>query len=336
MKHFLFLLLIVTLVIACKNESKVSEENKTGDPAIDALTEKIIASPQNAQLYFERAKLLYEKDAYDLAIQDMASAMKIDSNNLGFHHLLADIYMDANQSRLALRTMERATDLYPDSINTLLKLSEFQLILQFYNESMTTINKILAKDPLNAEAFLMMGINFKEVGEDAKAIAAFKRATALDSKLTDAWLNLAQLKGKSSEKEALNYFETAIRIDTANMELRNAKAFYLQEKGKYKEALEGYREIIGIDPRYVTAFFNSGIIYLNMDSLAQANKNFEIVTEIQPIYPEAYYYKGIILEKEKKPEEAKKMYSKAANMRPTYQEANDALERLKKLTEPKN
>ena len=53
---------------------------------------------------------------------------------------------------------------------------------------------------------------------------AFKKATNLKSELTDAWLNVAMLKGAKNEKDALDYFNTAIRLDSTNAAILHAKA----------------------------------------------------------------------------------------------------------------
>ena len=109
---------------------------KTGNSSIDGISQKIAADPSNADLYVERATLFYENEGFDEAIRDMRQALMIDSVNVDYHHLLADIYLDYFKSHLALNTLERAVALYPERIPTLLKLSEFQLILKQYDASM--------------------------------------------------------------------------------------------------------------------------------------------------------------------------------------------------------
>jgi tetratricopeptide (TPR) repeat protein len=333
MKKSLSAILIVVLFVGlgCKPNASTPEKNSTGNSSIDALSEQIKANPKSASLYAKRAEAYYGADAYDLAIADMASAMKLDSNNIDYHILLADIYVESLQSRLALKTMERAVSLNPDKIPTLLKYAEMQLILQFHNESMETINKILFRDPLNADAFVLMGINFKETGDTTKAIVAFKKATNLKSELTDAWLNVALLKGAKNEKDALDYFNTAIRLDSTNAAILHAKAHYLQTLNQPDEALAIYRQIGILDPHYKDAFFNSALIYIEKDSLDKALELLNITTEITAIYPKAYYYRGYIFERKKDYESARKNYQQAASMSPSYKEAQEAVDRLKKL-----
>ncbi len=333
MKKSLSAIILVLLFVGlgCKPNASTPAKSTTGNSSIDALSEQINANPKSPGLYAKRAEAYYGADAYDLAIADMASAMKLDSNNIDYHLLLADIYLEALQSRLALKTMERAVSLNPDKISTLLKLAEMQLILQFHNESMETVNRILYRDPLNADAFVLMGINFKETGDTTKAIVAFKKATNLKSELTDAWLNVAMLKGAKNEKDALDYFNTAIRLDSTNAAILHAKAHYLQTLNQPDAALAIYRQIGILDPHYKDAFFNSALIYIEKDSLDKALELLNITTEITSIYPKAYYYRGYIFERKKDLESARKNYQQAASMSPGYKEAREAVDRLNKL-----
>lgn len=153
--------------IACK--SKSSEVGLTGDADIDRLTEAIERAPDDPELYLQRSEIYYEKEAYDQAIQDLAIVLKMDSTNLRAHHLLADVYMDDYQSALALRTLERAALLYPDSINTKLKLSEFQLILKQYDQALATLAKIMEIHPGNPEALFMLGMVYRDQGKTEQA-----------------------------------------------------------------------------------------------------------------------------------------------------------------------
>ena len=67
------------LLMQCK-ENKNGEEGMgvTGDPTIDGLTEAIRATPNDPELYLQRSQIFYEREAYDQAVQDLASVMKLD------------------------------------------------------------------------------------------------------------------------------------------------------------------------------------------------------------------------------------------------------------------
>src|SRR5687767_6823325 len=90
-KLFAFIL-IISMVFACKKSASSGEGIAlTGDPAIDGLTSAIQETPNDPELYLQRSQIFYERQAYDQAIQDLVSVMKLDSMNLRAHHLLADV-----------------------------------------------------------------------------------------------------------------------------------------------------------------------------------------------------------------------------------------------------
>ena len=177
MKSLVPIIAMCLLFTQCKkNNNNDSGIGPTGDPAIDALTEAIQQTPNDPQLYLQRSQVFYEKEAYEQAVQDLAQVMKLDSTNLKAHHLLADVYLDSYQSAMALKTMERASALYPDSINTKLKLSEFQLILKQYDSALSTLADIMKIHPGDPEALFMLGMVYKDQGKTDLAIGAFQSA----------------------------------------------------------------------------------------------------------------------------------------------------------------
>lgn len=284
-------------MLSCKHEVKQKEPAAIqGNPLILDLNEKILKDPKNANLYFQRASKYYKDEAYDESIADLQTAIKLDSLQPQYYHLLADAYLDYYKSRQALETMEKLTNLFPKRIESLLKYAEFQLILKQYSEGQLTVQRILQVDPQNAEAYLMGGMLFKEMGDQAKARAGFQKAVELGltkpEDLIDAYINLGNLNLKKDKKLAELYFNNALRVDSVNINALHAKAEYFKEIGQLNKSLETYRKIVGIDHHYEAAFFNSGLIYASMDSLKKAYQNFNIAVSINPTEASYYYYRG--------------------------------------------
>ena len=127
----------ILLIFSCGG-NETSTETETGEtpqtfighPTIDKLTQQISETPNSAALYAARAGAWYENENYDEGIADLEKAIELDSTKAEYYHVLADMYMDYYKSRLALNTMKRAGETFPQRIPTLLKLSEFQLILE--------------------------------------------------------------------------------------------------------------------------------------------------------------------------------------------------------------
>ncbi len=336
MRKLFFVLMLTIIAIQCKekepvdNSVQLKADAYSKDPVLAELTKNIEADPKNPEFWAARAQAFYERDAYDEAIGDMSAAMMIDSINVDYHHLLADIYIDYYKSRMALNTLLRAVSLHPEHIPTLLKLAELQLILEMQKESMQSVEKVLMLDPENSDAYIMLGLNFKEIGDTAMAVGSFKKAVNYDPDKISAWINMGQLQAARNVAQAEQYFNTAIRLDSLNTNTWLCKADYHWEKGDREKALETYKKIIEIDHRMPDAYYNSGLVYLEMDSLEKALKHFDLTAEINPLFFKAYYYKGLTLEKLGKPEEARKFYQQSLNMAPNFDKPRKALDALNK------
>ena len=330
----LIYLILLTSCWSCKSEPATSETTTTalpttGNPAIDGFTKEIAAKPNDPRLYAQRGALFYENENYDEAIKDLEVALSYDSTNVTYLHLLADAYLDYYQSYNALSTLQKAATLYPNRIPTLLKLCEFELILEQHEASIKTINKVLALQPLNPDAFFMLGMNFKEMGNIDRAIGSFQTAVENDPDLVDAWINLGQLHAKKNSKMAGVFFDNALQVDPNNTTALHAKAAYLHDTNRLQEALATYRQLNITDPTYEEGFFNTGIIYLEMDSLKRAYQHFDLAAKTSPTYIMAYYYRGLVQEQQGDLEAAKKDYQQALNLNPGFDRAKEALEGMK-------
>ena len=148
-RYFLFCICFLMMFTACQEgvEEQSQGVEVTAYPEINEVSQAIVANPNDASLYAQRAAMYYEVDGYDNAIVDLKKAISLDSTQVDYYHLLADSYLDYFRSRLALETMEKAAEQFPDNMLTLLKLSEFQMILTKNQESLKIIDQILKKNP---------------------------------------------------------------------------------------------------------------------------------------------------------------------------------------------
>ena len=331
MLNRIIICLLFLSVISCKTEPKtvIPGAETTGDTDIDAVTKAISKNTGDAALYYERAKLFYDRKNYDRAIEDLASSMKIDSISALSHHLLTDVYLDYFQSRKALSTMERAARLHPTRIETLLKLCEVQYILKQYAQSKLTVNNILKLDRENAEAYLMLGLNFRDEGDFNRAVNSFQTSVELDPELVDAWIMLGDLYANNNEESAISFYDNALTVDPQSIAALHSKAFYLQNNDLLTEAIAEYDKIKQIDKNYEDAYLNSGILYMEMDSIDRAFQEFNIMVGVKPESHLGYYYRGLANESLGKLEDAKNDYTSCLNLRRGFKKAKEALERLK-------
>lgn len=323
-----FIVFVISSFIACKSDNANKIES-SGNPEIDALTTQIVKSPNNADLYYQRAQLYIANTTYDKAILDMQRALSIDSLNPIYYHLISDAYLDYYNPKEAVNSMLKVLSMYPERVPSLLKMAELKYILEDYDGSILTLNEVARLDPQNGEAYFMLGMNFRSLNDSDRAINAFQTAVEMDSGLTDAWITLGEMYEDKKDPKALKYYESAIASNPKSMQALHAKAFYIQNNGDINGAQNIYRNIITTDKNYTDAYLNSGLLYLETDSLNRAYEQFDLLTGVAPSYYMGFYMRGVVQEKRGDKAAALRDYESAFNLNNKDKKVQDALSALK-------
>lgn len=319
---------------ACKNEPKKIPEaylELTTNPEIARFTQLIEQDPKNDSLYYLRAEAYYQLDGFDEALADLKMAMSIDSMKPQYYHLLADVLIDyarPNDSKRAVDILTLAAQRFPERIPTLLKLSEFQLIVRQHSDALATLDRIFRLEPRHPEAFFMAGRIALDMGDTLKAIASFKKSVQHDAENADAWMFMGRIYLNQNNPLALQCFDNVLRVDSTNLEAREFKAIYHKVQGNFEQAFAIYRDIVRRNPDYSNAYFDMGTIYLEQDSLSKAYDHFNLAVKTDPLFVMAYYYRGLTSELMGNLEAARADYVQASKMSPNYPEPKEALERL--------
>ena len=324
----IFSIFLSMILLSCKNDKTEKDLNVPSD--IKELNKLIEKNPKDATLLYARGKYYYDTESYDNTIEDLNIAIKLDSMQPDYYHLLSDAYMDSAKSRYAIQTMKDLINKFPERIPSLLKLAELFFIVKEYDNSITTINSILYLSPGNPDAYFLLGVNFKEMGKLKEAKNSLLTSVENNPEDIDAWLQLGQIAELQKDSSALRFYDNALHIDSTSIEALHHIAFYYQNNGNVKKALETYRKMSVMDPNYPSSYFNSGLIYLHMDSLEQAYNNFNILVNIDRKNSKGYYYRGYVNYLAGKMENAKADFEQTLKLDPEFAEAKEILEKIKK------
>ena len=96
----------------------------------------------------------------------------------------------------------------------------------------------------------------------------------------------------------------------------------------FKNAFALYNKIITEHPDYSNAYFDVGLIHLELDSLDKAYNDFDKAIKTDPLFVIAYYYRGVCSESKGDKKAAIADYQQANKMSPNLPEPKEALERL--------
>ncbi len=328
-KHLVFLLGCITLcLVGCMGDNQEEPEIIYENPAIYEVNSKIKAEPDNPDLYHMRATLFYDSGLYDEAIADMKKAMSYDSSDVYYRHFLADVYFDSEKEKDALDILQETIDLFPASEPTLLKLSEFQYILEQNDPALATIQQLLETNPENIEGYYMKGKTLMQKGEKSQSIATLKKALELDEKHFDSLLELGTIYSNDKNKAALPYLEKALSLVPSNPDIVFELGRYYFHQKEDEKALDYFRQVVILDQQYTDAHINTGIIYLDKKAFKKAYDIFNIAVETDPIHPPAYYHRGLAASLLGNAEQAKADLQQALDLAPDYEAAKEALVKL--------
>jgi tetratricopeptide (TPR) repeat protein len=293
--NFLIFSLISVWSLGCSDSQPDSTNNsptQNQSDVIEQLNTQIASSPHSAELYFQRGKYYYDFDTYSEAIRDLIRCTEIDSSRADCWHLLADAYLDDNRSRPAIETLEDFLKIEPKRIATLLKLAEFQTIIKRFKAAHFNLNAILEQDQNHAEALFMKGYLYSQEEKPLQAVESLQRAIQSDPDLVDGHLLLGQLFEQAGNPMARKYYENAIRVAPDNADAKMALANYYWMANNYPVAISLYDNLLVNHPEFARAYYNKGLIYLELDSLNKAYDVLQKAASLQPDFILAHYYLG--------------------------------------------
>lgn len=325
----------VLVLCSCGGNSGNSSDSQvvadTANKSLEELNKKILDDPNNAALYHARAKQHIERKDLEAALKDMERALKLDSSKVVYYHTMSDIYFFGNRTGESKKTLEKLVALDPNDVDALLKLAELHAYVDKNQESIDYINKALKIDQHNAKGYFLKGMNFKRLGDTAKAISSMQTAVEQDQQYYAAYVQLGLLCAAQKNALALDYYNNALRISPQSSEVLYNKAKFMQDMGDYKNAVSVYEQLLKIEPSNKFAVYNLGaIVLVEKKDFKTALGYFDKAIQIDPKYAEAYFARGACYQELGDKKKALEDYKLALQMDPQYTAAAEAVSSLQR------
>ena len=309
--------------------SPVLEEDSTEH--FDAL---IVASPNDPALYVDRAAWHLRRGRISEGLLDLNLAIEADSTYAPAWSAKADALYLTQAFEPCIDHLDVCLEVAPAHIPCLLRRAEMHIHLQQYPEAFERLNDVLRIDILNAEAYWMKGIIYKEQGNLDNARSSFQTAVEVKPSFYDGYIALGLACAASNDTLAIGYYQTAMDLKPRSVEARYDLAYFLQEfkptnPSYLKRALALYESISAIDTSNATAAFNRGYIHLEyLQNYDSAVKHFSAAIDALPYYHQAFFNRGLAHESLSKASLAEADYRAALSFKPDYTPAALALERV--------
>ena len=332
---YTFPLLAAVIFNGCKNDdaTKVVEgesvKTEIADPMLQQINDALAKDSTNASAWFAKGKYYMNRKDYDQSIAPLERATQLDSTKKEYYLSLADACYFANQTFGTKTALEKLVALYPEDETGNFKLAELMFYVKHYDDAMKYASKVTKINPENLQGYFLQGMIQKEKGDTAQAIKFFTICTDKNAKNYDAYMQLGILNSAKRNKIALEYFNSALKLNPNSTEAEYAIAMYYQELPDYDKAIETYTAMIQKNPNNRDALFNLGYIHqVNLNVPKQAIKHYNDLIAKFPQDYKAIYNRGVCFEKLGDINAAKLDYQKAIDIMPSYNKAREGLKRV--------
>ncbi|MBM4342238.1 MAG: tetratricopeptide repeat protein [Deltaproteobacteria bacterium] len=122
--------------------------------------------------------------------------------------------------------------------------------------------KVLQIDPANAEGWANLGMVYVNLGDQARAVVAFKNAVQLNKSSVSARLNLGAIYLEYlNYRDAARAYKQALELERDNLEALTGYALALEGLREPKEAANYYERVLAKDPKRHAILVRLAIIY---------------------------------------------------------------------------
>jgi tetratricopeptide (TPR) repeat protein len=166
----------------------------------------------------------------------------------------------------------------------------------------------------------------------AEAIAALREVIALDPKIVDAHVTLANwLRRVGEREEAVAALQAALAIQPDNeLALENLANTY-RAMGRHEAAIQGYRSVLELEPRNPQTWYQLATLYLDLGRAREAEATFRSALEHNPKMGAAYNSLGALAFARGELAEAERQVRRGLELEPEVRGGRFNLARIREL-----
>ena len=242
--------------------------------AVEDASRAIELNPNLDDAYAARAAALGGLSQYQGAADDIDAALKIDPDNTRSLKIKAELE----------KAMER----------------EHAVIQRAYLRDSDQVTGMDGDTTIVLQGLAMRASELAGRDKREEARALLDRAIAIAPKHPGAYLQRGHLLfDEGRYGEALEDYDTVLRIDSNVLQAHSSRANALTKLGRFEEALINHSRAIELDPQHAMSYLNRGGSYAAMGDRAQAKADWKRAIELAPELTGAHSNLGMMLFEEK-------------------------------------
>ncbi|MFQ5645629.1 MAG: tetratricopeptide repeat protein [bacterium] len=356
----------LVLIILMVWGSWTHERNKVWHSVISILEDVVAKAPDNARQHINLGVAYSDSKQFDKAIRMFIQSMRIKPDYPEAYNNLGNVYNRQGKLDKAIQEYVKAIRMRPtyrEAYNNMgtayLKKGNPDKALEFHLAA-------LKIDPYSEKSYNNLGVAYTKKKEYEKAIEAFKKSISLKRDFIDPINNLG-LAYRSMKK----YDQAISTLRFAISQAPNRPSLYFNlgdtyanmDKKHLKEAEQAYLLALRINPYYMEAcnnlgllylrnnknqkaadimikglkarkvpelYFNLGLAYRNLGRFQESLNSFQGALNLRPVFPQVFINVAEIFISIKNYQQALASYRKAAEQAPNYLKLYSSIERIYK------
>ena len=165
--------------------------------------------------------------------------------------------------------------------------AESEIEKHAYASAEPLLQKVVAADPGNFQAWFDLGFVYNGLGNSSESIAAYRKSVAAKPDVFESNLNLGLMLAKTRQPDAEQFLRTATTLKpTANVDEGRARAWLslarVLEASKPDQAIEAYKQAAALQPRDPEPHFSAGALLEKDNRFADAEGEYKQALALDP------------------------------------------------------
>ncbi|MGR3319143.1 MAG: tetratricopeptide repeat protein [Candidatus Anammoxibacter sp.] len=291
---------------------------------------------------YEKGLIYANLNRYTEAIEEFEEALVKRPDDANIHYHIGTSYLKLRKYDKATTALLAALTFKPDFTDVHIQLAAMKLenalelrrlgkkdalVLEKLFEAEDICKEVLDKEPDFVRAHILLGkVHFAQ-GSIDEAIADYKKAVSIDNKLVDAHIALVKLLLQEDKTGlAERQCKTALSVvGSDNYQIQILLSTIYDKQGKFDEAIEVAKQILGKKPDDFVAHTQLSILYLKTSKFDEAFSEAEKAINSGPslaLPPIVYFVKGRVLLQKKDYINAVAQLSKVTKSMPNLADAH--------------
>ena len=256
--------------------------------------EIIAAEPKNHDVLHLLSILLAQRKDFLNAHYFIERALAITPNSPTFHNSMGNILKNLNQHEGAISHYKTALQLQPDNASVHNNLGNVFYHMEKIDEAKEHYYEAIRLRPQYVDAYYNLSlvlIKQDSVSEASKNLRMILQIQPGHDKAHGSLAYLLQMQGEFDQ--AMHHYQKALEGNDDNVLSHHNLGVILTNKGRYYDAIPHFKKTLDLQPEHVEALSNLGSIFMLQRKAAEALPYFFLLARLTHDF-DAYYNLGVI------------------------------------------